>query len=237
MGLIYKATNLINGKSYIGQTRQSLTKRQNSHFHNAFTKNQPFVFYQALRKYGKENFTWTIIEDNIKDLAQLNEREKYWIAYYNTFQNGYNMTSGGDEVDNLNKWRADNPDLMHFYAKQGYLKMKEKMEQSPELNKKRQEKATAGMKRYVENHREEWSQKSYETYLKHKEQVDAQFREFHKQQSKAVKCIETGIEYPSASEAARQTGLSQGNISSVCRGERQSTGKGPNGEKLHWIYL
>ena len=36
------------------------------------------------------------------------------------------MTSGGDEVDNLNKWRADNPDLMHFYTKQGYLKMKEK---------------------------------------------------------------------------------------------------------------
>ena len=95
---IYKFTNKINGRSYIGQSR-NIEKRMKEHYYRAFnsySKNKEFSspFYSALRKYGKENFYFEILEEcQIKDL---NEKEKYWIQYYDTFHNGYNATKGGD---------------------------------------------------------------------------------------------------------------------------------------------
>ena len=56
-------------------------------------------------------------------------------------------------------------------------------------------------------------------------------QQFHEQQSKRTLCIETGIIYPSISEAYRQTGISQGNISAVCNGHRKTAGG------YHWKYL
>lgn len=236
MGLIYKATNILNNKSYIGQTVKTVEERKKEHFYMAFNKNEQTYFYNALRKYGKENFKWEILEENILK-EQLNEREIFWINYYNTFNKGYNLTKGGDSTDNITKWRKENPELAKQSAKNGYQKMREILNNNPELEQKRKENATKGMKKYVEEHKEEWKQKSYNTYLKYKEQQDKQMKEFHIQQSKKVLCIETGIIYPSASEASRQTKISQGNISSCCRGERLSAGKGKNKEKLHWKYI
>jgi hypothetical protein len=51
---------------------------------------------RAIRKYGIDNFSFNIIEECKQN--QLNERERYWIAYYNTFYDGYNQTLGGDTV-------------------------------------------------------------------------------------------------------------------------------------------
>ena len=236
MGLIYKATNKLNNKSYIGQTIKTLEERQKEHFYMAFNKNKDTYFYKALRKYGKENFEWEILENNILK-EQLNEKEKFWINYYDTFNQGYNLTQGGDSTDNLEKWRKENPELAKESAKLGYKKMKDILKNNPELEQRRKEKATEGMKRYIEEHKKEWKENSYNTYLKHKEQQDNQMKQFHIQQSKKVLCVETGITYPSASEAARQTKISQSNISSCCRGERLSAGKGKNKEKLHWKYI
>lgn len=95
LGIIYKYTNTINNKSYIGQTIQSLEKRHKRHLQDS--KNDNLYFHRALKKYGAENFSLEIIEDNVpEDL--LDEREKYWIKLYNTFylnDEGYNMTEGG----------------------------------------------------------------------------------------------------------------------------------------------
>ena len=46
-----------------------------------------------MRKYGIENFTFSVIEECSQE--QLNEREIYWIEYYDTYKNGYNSTLGG----------------------------------------------------------------------------------------------------------------------------------------------
>ncbi len=57
--IIYKATNKINNKSYIGQTQHSLESRNSQHYRDY--KDSNTSFHKALRKYGKENFEWKII--------------------------------------------------------------------------------------------------------------------------------------------------------------------------------
>ena len=93
MGLIYKITNCINEKSYIGKTTITLEHRLKKHKESALTKDTKF--YRAVRKYGWENFRIEVLQDNIPD-SKINERERYWISYYNTFKEGYNSTIGGD---------------------------------------------------------------------------------------------------------------------------------------------
>lgn len=92
--LIYKATSKTSGKCYIGQTTTTLKERIDHHKRTYNIKN--YHFYYAIRKYGWDDFEWEVIEDNINDANILNEREKYWIKYYDSYENGYNSTRGGD---------------------------------------------------------------------------------------------------------------------------------------------
>lgn len=93
---IYKATSATTGKVYIGQSSQTLQERINQHNSHAFGHQYNYHFHSAIRKYGADDFTYEIIEDDIKTIEELNEREKYWIAQYNSYYNGYNSTLGGD---------------------------------------------------------------------------------------------------------------------------------------------
>lgn len=93
MAYIYKITNNINNKIYIGKTENSIEKRFKEHCSDAFKeKNEKRPLYAAMRKYGIENFSIEKIEEtNIPE-----KRETYWIEYYGSFKNGYNATMGGD---------------------------------------------------------------------------------------------------------------------------------------------
>lgn len=95
---IYKITNSINGKIYIGKTNNS-SRRWKDHQRLAFAeghKEYNKALYQAMRKYGIENFSFEIIEEieNYKEKGE--EREKYWILYFNSYNQGYNESLGGD---------------------------------------------------------------------------------------------------------------------------------------------
>lgn len=94
--LIYKATSATTGKVYIGQTSQNLQERINQHNSHAYGCQYNYHFHNAIRKYGVNDFDYEIIEDNIASKDILNEREKYWISYYNSYYEGYNSTMGGD---------------------------------------------------------------------------------------------------------------------------------------------
>lgn len=97
---IYKATNKVNGKSYIGYD-SNYPKRKSDHKNIFATGNE--VFYRALRKYGWDNFDWEILYQSKESLHTKNIMENFFIVEYNThihFENsqGYNMTLGGDGV-------------------------------------------------------------------------------------------------------------------------------------------
>lgn len=88
---IYKIENLINHKVYIGQSID-IEKRWEEH--KFYRKKENTVLQKAFCKYGISNFDFSIIEECQKE--ELNDKEKYWIKYYNSYENGYNMTYGGE---------------------------------------------------------------------------------------------------------------------------------------------
>lgn len=100
--IIYKITNKINGKIYIGQTTQSLTKRWGDHCSKG---SMCKALSRAIYKYGKHNFKKEIICSALNK-KYLNELESYFIKYYNSYgKNGYNLSFGyeGDGAETLKK--------------------------------------------------------------------------------------------------------------------------------------
>lgn len=96
LGYIYKITNKINGKVYIGQTRKNPKVRWQQHCRTNLPKDGyelKMVIKRAIIKYGKENFTFEVVETCEEPL--LNDREIYWISYYDSYHKGYNSTFGG----------------------------------------------------------------------------------------------------------------------------------------------
>lgn len=94
---IYKITNTINNKIYIGQVyNKTIYDRFARHIKEA-NPNHPILLDRAIYKYGKDNFTIEQI-DEATSLQELNEKEKYWISFYNSTNKniGYNLTLGGN---------------------------------------------------------------------------------------------------------------------------------------------
>lgn len=99
MGYIYKISNKINSKVYIGKTSTTILNRW--YHHKNDYKKYDWHLYRAMRKYGIENFFIEEVEKCPDDI--LNEREKYWINFYNSFIEGYNSTEGGEGRIQLNR--------------------------------------------------------------------------------------------------------------------------------------
>lgn len=92
-GRIYCITNKINNKKYVGKTLSSIEERFEQHIADRTHYNHR-PLYMAMNKYGVENFSITLLEEN--DYTKLSEREQYWIKILDTYHNGYNATLGGD---------------------------------------------------------------------------------------------------------------------------------------------
>jgi group I intron endonuclease len=96
MSIIYQIRNKINDKKYIGMTTRDLNIRKKEHqkvYNDPESRMYNFKIYNAMRKYGFDNFEFSILEEC--DKAILEEREKYYIELYNTRKNGYNEALGG----------------------------------------------------------------------------------------------------------------------------------------------
>ena len=112
MAYIYKITNTKNNKAYIGYTSKTVEGRWDEHLHDALTYRDNRKFYNAIRKHGTE--CWeveTLLEVNNASEAKIKEIE--FIALYETYDNGYNATKGGDGNNGIvmseesNKKRSD----------------------------------------------------------------------------------------------------------------------------------
>lgn len=95
-GIIYKVTNIINGKVYIGKTIQTLKQRKQSHIRYAKDGGKG-VFLSAIRKYGIENFKWEILCECDQDILEITETMKIIVNNSHYIDGyGYNMTYGGE---------------------------------------------------------------------------------------------------------------------------------------------
>ena len=110
---IYKITNKINGKSYIGQSVDIL-RRWRTHRTSAFDSSQKgyeYPLYRAIRKYGLENFSFEVLEEC--DQKELDRKEQEYILFYNSFGNGYNQDEGGASCAHIQKLSEE--DVFRIY--------------------------------------------------------------------------------------------------------------------------
>lgn len=95
MSYIYKITNDINDKVYIGKTNLSIQERFKQHCRDSKKPTKQIrPLYAAMTKYGVEHFAIELIEECNTKQAQ--EREQYWIDFFDGYKKGYNATQGGD---------------------------------------------------------------------------------------------------------------------------------------------
>lgn len=103
--IIYKLTNIVNGKEYVGKTTGELVDRWKEHVADA-NRDSGRLICRAIKKYGEGNFTKTIIDTAINEEG-LNKKEKEWITKLNTCVAvggiGYNMTLGGEGISGLKR--------------------------------------------------------------------------------------------------------------------------------------
>lgn len=97
---VYKITNDKNNKVYIGQTIRPIAQRFERHINDALNNVLDTHFARAIRKYGRDSFSIEVIDTAINQ-DELNQKEQYWIRYYDSVQSGYNETdaiykSGGN---------------------------------------------------------------------------------------------------------------------------------------------
>lgn len=215
MGKIYKVTNNINKKIYIGQTIQDENIRWNHHIREALNGSDT-KFHRALRKYGKDGFMWEVIEEVDND--KLNEREIYWISYYNSYKQGYNSTTGGDLPP------RNDIEIICLETNIVYSSCAEAGRQT-NINKTHIAECVRGEKCRVSAGGYHWM--SLEDYNKFGPIFKQTENELN---SKSVKCIETGIVYNSILEASKATGVSRQTIHKCCEGITK------NPKKYHWRY-
>lgn len=109
---VYKIKNIQNNKIYIGQTIRPVKKRFRRHINDAINNKLDTHLARAIRKYGANNF---IVEeiDTAGTQDALNEKERYWIGYYNSISDGYNETNaiskcGGDTYQSKTEQELEN---------------------------------------------------------------------------------------------------------------------------------
>lgn len=227
-GIIYVHINKSNGKAYVGQTVQTLQKRWGN---GSEYQTCPF-FYHAIQKYGWDGFEHKVLECGL-EYNELDEREAYWIQYYDSLNNGYNLTSGGKGNQILTEEHKEK--IRHSVAmKMGHPVIC--------LNTKEiYESVNAAKRATGAEHIEDCCNGTLKTagkdkdgnaliwkYLKDYTGEEEIIIKPQKRSKTKVMCVETLIEYESAKDAERQTGIDSTSIGRVCNGKRKSAGG------LHW---
>lgn len=110
MAFIYKIYFDGTDKVYIGQTSRTIDARFKGHCKAAFVDGSEYAVHRAMRKYGREHCHVELVEETDSP----NEREQYWIKLYDSFNNGYNLTAGGEGTITI-----DRDEVVQAYSELG----------------------------------------------------------------------------------------------------------------------
>ena len=197
--IIYKMTNKVNGKVYIGQTTRELDERTKEHI-----RHNEIIVDKAIQKYGIENFTVEQI-DLAVNIDELNQKEMYWIEHYDCITpKGYNQCYGGNNTCGYHH-KEESKQKMSIKKSQNYIG-----EGNPFYNK---------------THSEESRKKMSEARkgLKHltEEQIK-RLRESH--HTVKVINVDTGEVFDSIKDAGLKYNIEPTHITRVCKGKRKTCG-------------
>lgn len=188
MAIVYMATNLVNGKRYIGVTTKALDVRRRGHLSNARNGDtRPFT--RALRKYGEEAFCWTIMRDFLFPEHAREAEERY-------------ITRDKPEYN-----RSAGPGLKNLkHSPESIEKMRAAKIGRPILKAR-------GMKRSAEQR-----ENLRKIGLQNRDKFIARMKPFPRKNSRPVICLDEMREFPSASAAARHYNLSKSGVIETCLG-------------------
>lgn len=182
-------------------------------------KNSPL--YNAFRRYGKESFVIEVI-CTAESPDKLNELEQHFIKHYDCMvPKGYNLTSGGDSAFTRSQDTKDKQSLAmmgHFVSQETRDKIAATLTGRPgvRLGAKHTDEAKAKISEAQTGRKLSEATKSKMSLAHSGENA---------YNAKPVECVQTGVVYSTATEAARELNLGQSSISAVCLGKRKSTGK------------
>lgn len=227
-GIVYRATNKVNEKVYIGQTTYTLEQRQQSHMHDVRRKRN-YHFGNALIKYGLDGFAWEEIDAGFSAL-ELNDMERYWIQFYDSTNDfrGYNLKAGGDNHRHHQKTKQKiTASLKRLYAIESHPMLGRKMSQKTKDKISDMYRARIGQPGY----RHPNLGKAMSTDLIDKIKMTHSLRHgkvrlpyIAKKPLKrnAIQCVETGKTYLSFSQAALELNISGTNFVAYFKGKRHS---------------
>lgn len=204
---IYFHTCRISDKSYIGYTKSTMIDRWDAHVYDAFKKNSTFAFHRALRKYGIENFDHQILEECC-DLASAKRQEIFWIAVKKSFENGYNMTKGGDSppiFERTLKYKENHRKATSLGTKAAYQRVE--VQENVKKSFTVQRRANISQKQKEVQNRDDVRSPKCKSVL----QVD-------------VKSLQVIAKFDSACLASRVTNISQTHIHGCASGKRRIAG-------------
>lgn len=205
---VYKHENKLNHKVYIGQTNDIKRRWKN----NGINYKGCPIFYNAIQKYGWDNFEHIILYDNLSQ-EEANYYEQLMIQFYNSTdsENGYNILTGGQGLGNY--WSQEVNRQAQSERKRQYY------QEHPELK----------------NFLVEWDSKHPEQKEKHSLFMKQKYQDkksplcqINENRKRKIRCIETGETFDSLCDASKRYNLSAGNISKCISGQRKTCGG------FHW---
>lgn len=258
--VVYKHTNLINNKSYIGITKYG--ENPNYRWRNGMGYQENNEFFEDIIKYGWNNFSHEILESELDEIEAI-QKEKEYIKKYDCVNNGYNRSQGGNvlspngieairnaligikrEQSSIDKQMATKTERYGSGRGVNYRGIQKKVKciQTNDVFASAAEairwcgsckvrECCKGKRNFAGTHPITGEKLSWQ-YADENDVVTIFCEEDNnkKQQIKKIQCIETQMVYKNAAEAQKMTGIAACNILRACKGERKTAGK------LHWVY-
>lgn len=227
-GVIYKITNKVNNKTYIGQTIEGFDRRYS---YNIFKNTHNKHLKNSIEKYGIENFDICKIFDIAFSKEELDIKENLYIEQFNSIKNGYNKREGGSKgklseetKQKLSEYKGEKASM---YGKHQTEEAKRKISEA-----RKGKKASNETKQKMSENHADVSGKNNPMYNK-----GYLFKGENNPRARSIICITTGRIFYTIKDGAKYYGVFATDVTKCCKGKTKSAGKLSDGTKLVWKYI